>query len=236
MMLYLLIPFLNEAIRNMSKKKLGYLVGIILCAFYIEPIFSIIFYQYDETEGFSLTAFVTLYIIGAYLAQCSDISKKRCAMLLVGSSGLIFSSKIVLQAIATHRKLNIGTGLLYHNNSIFVLLNAVALFLLFKQLEIHPFLKKITNWCTPSVFAVYLVHEKPIVRQLLWNHRILVYLENCGFILYMVTIVGISIGIFGMAIFIDKFFVNKILEKMYELPVMDKIRKKCDQYGRSIGE
>lgn len=198
----------------MSKNKLGCLVVIIIGVFYIEPTLSAVFYQYDETEGFSITAFVTLYIIGAFLAQCEDISKKRCAILLVGSSALIFFSKIVLQTIVAHSGLDVGTGLLYHNNSIFVLVNAVALFLLFKQMDICPLFKRIINWCTPSVFAVYLVHEKPILRNLLWNQRILIYLENCNFVSYMVTIVCISVGIFGAAVFIDNFFVNKILERI----------------------
>ena len=220
----------------MSKEKLGCLVVVIVCVFYIEPIFSAVFYQYDETEGFSIIGFFTLYIIGAYLAQCQDINIMRCAMLLVGSSGFVFFSKIVLQAFVIYSKVDIGTGLLYHNNSVFVLVNAIALFLLFKQIDVQPLLKKITNWCTPSVFAVYLVHEKPIMRSLLWNQRILIYLENCGFVSYIVTTVGISIGIFVIAVFIDKFVVNIILGKIYKSPIMVKIRTICEQYSRYIGE
>lgn len=44
----------------------------------------------------------------------------------------------------------------------------------------------------------------------------MIYLENCNFVSYMVTIVWISVGIFGMAVFIDNFFANKILERIYE--------------------
>lgn len=83
---------------------------------------------------------------------------------------------------------------------------------------------------------MYLVHEKLILRNLLWNQRILIYLENCNFVSYMVTIVCISVGIFGAAVFIDNFFVNKILERIYGLPIMDKIREKCNQYSRYNGE
>lgn len=235
LLLYLLIPFLNESLRNMSTRKMSLLIVIIVCFFYIEPLFSVVFYQYDQSEGFSIIAFVTLYVIGAYLRQKKCIPRKYCIIILLGSSSAILMSKLVLQAITEYKNLHFGTGLLYHNNSVFVLINAIALFYLFNGINISKLtFQKAIQWCTPSVFSVYLLHENPLVRKLIWNSQLLLYLEHCGFGWYIVTVLVIPIIIFLTSLVIDKLLMKNILDIIYHLSIMQKIQRACERYNSVV--
>ena len=235
LLLYLLIPFLNESLRNMSTRKMSLLIVIIVCFFYIEPLFSVVFYQYDQSEGFSIIAFVTLYVIGAYLRQKKCIPRKYCIIILLGSSSAILMSKVVLQAITEYKNLHFGTGLLYHNNSVFVLINAIALFYLFNGINISKLtFQKAIQWCTPSVFSVYLLHENPLVRKLIWNSQLLLYLEHCGFGWYIVTVLVIPIIIFLTSLVIDKLLMKNILDIIYHLSIMQKIQRACERYNSVV--
>ena len=233
-LLYLLIPYLNAGLTKMPKKMHGALVIIILCFFYIEPLLSVVFYEYDVTEGFSLVAFVTLYVIGAYLAKCRDIQWRHCVCMLIGSSLLMVSSKIVLEMIVNRYGLNFGTALLYHNNSIFVLINAIALFELFKQVNIKQGVKKAVAWISPSVFSVYLLHEKPAIRKIIWGEQLVVLLRKIDFVGYCLIVVGIGIGIFTIGIMIDKFFTWTLFGVMERTGIAGKVKEYCQRYNESI--
>ena len=235
LLLYLLIPFLNESIRNMSTQKMSFLIVIIVFFFYIEPLFSVVFYQYDQSEGFSIIAFVTLYVIGAYLRKKKGIPQKYCIIILLGSSFAIFMSKVVLQAVTEYKNLHFGTGLLYHNNSVFVLINAIALFYLFNGINISRLtFQKAIQWCTPSVFSVYLLHENPLVRKLIWNPQLLLYLEHCGFGWYIVAVLVIPIIIFMTSLAIDRLLIKNILDIIYQLSIMQKIQRRCERYNSVV--
>ena len=233
-LLYLLIPFLNAGINIMPKNMHRILVVIILVFFYVEPLLSVVFIQYDLTEGFSIIAFVTLYVIGSYLARCEDIKKKYCIVALIGSTSLMYVSKVALQFIGNRKGWSFGTGLLYHNNSVFVLINAVALFMLFKQVKIDQRLHKIVAWVSPSVFAVYLLHEKSGMRTVLWNERLVVFLKESSFPVYVITVFGIPILIFSVGILIDKFLGVVLFRKIDRSRTTEKIREWCNRYNNQI--
>ena len=233
-LLFLLIPFINVAIRKMSKKMHGVLVLIILLFFYIEPLFSAFFYKYDAEEGVSIIAFLTLYIIGAYLSRCNDISIKRCIFLLLGSSFLMLLSKITLELIVNKFALSLGTGLLYHNNSIFVLINAIALFEIFKQIRLSDRVRKIVSWISSSVFSVYLLHEKPAIRSLIWNSKLDSILVNCSFIQYCVIILGICFSIFIIGIIFDKICYFLLFKRFSCNSFSEKIQRVCAHYNNLI--
>ena len=233
-LLYLLIPFLNTLIYNMSKVMHGVLVIIILLFFYIEPMLSAVFYEYDPTEGFSIIAFISLYVVGAYLSKCEDLSKKYCLLLLSGSSILMLFSKIILELIVKSLGLSFGTGLLYHNNSIFVLVNAVALFELFKQININTEMQKIVKWITPSVFAVYLIHEKPMIRKLIWSQQLAKILQGSDLLFYCIIILAIGCGVFAIGIVIDKILIKVIFRRVVNSKAALKLKGYCESYNELI--
>ena len=233
-LLYLLSPFLNIGLRKMSKRMHGALALIILVFFYVEPLLSAVFYEFDPTEGFSITGFVTLYIIGAYLARCPDIQRRYCVLALAVSSMLMTASKIGFQLIADRYGPGLGTGLLYHNNSVFVLINAAALFALFKQLDLKPVTEKAVAWISPAVFAVYLLHEKPAIREVLWNKALAERLCRVGLPAYILIVLGIGFGVLAAGVLLDKLAAAAVFSPAGGSRTAQAVKRLCNSYNRLI--
>lgn len=234
--LFLLIPFINSMIASMSRKKHAILVAVLVLFLFIEPVFSAVFYEYDMSEGFSIVGFVAIYLIGAFLARCKDVSPRCCILVLLGSSGVMLLSKIVLVKIVEQRGLEFGTGLMYHNNNVLVLLNAVALFELFKQINLRPAIRRIVVWINPSVLSVYLIHENPSIRELLWNKELTAYLCDSSFALYCISLVLIGVVVFTICILVDKIISWLIFRSVDNCKTMRKLRDRVNRYNALLNE
>lgn len=103
-------------------------------------------------------------------------------------------------------------------NSVFVLLGAISLFMFFMNLKING--KNITSiikWIVPKSFAVYLIHEQPVFRDVLWQKIIMIerYSENA--ISLLLTFLISTVIIFIVCILIDTVrstLTNKIENKL----------------------
>lgn len=209
-LLYFLAPFINAGLNSLTKKQFNCLMLLNVIVFYCLPIFAMFFIPFDLTEGMGIIGFVTLYITGAYLAKSNfNISLKWCFIWLIINNAVILISKILLTLITQKYNIEAGTALFYHNNTIFEIFNAVLLFLIFKQIKITN-LSKIIMFFSSSVFAVYLIHEQPLMRNLLWQTGLKQVLLDCSMLSYIGLIVSIPIGIFLSSVLIDK-FLNLIL-------------------------
>ena len=239
-LLYLLIPFINAAINNMSKKMHQVLVCIILAFFYLEPLLSVIFYQYDPTKGYGIIIFVTLYIIGAFMARCDSeivVKKRYYVLILFASMGIMCLSKIFLQFIIDKFALTLGTALLYHHDTVFVLINAIVLFKLFKQIEINnPKIQKLIKWVGPSVFSVYLLHEKPAVRKLIWNDHLSRFLKQSDFWLYLVSVLLLGSMVFVVCVIIDKILDWLLFKRLANSFVASLLKEKCIRYNEVVSQ
>lgn len=165
-------PFLSELIKSISKENHKVLVGIIIVAFYILPVFSIIFPEFDAYEGYSIVGFISLFIIGAYIKRSKFGTKKTVLFMFVMiNSVIMLLSKIVLEIAANRLSLNFGTGLFYHINTIFQLVQAILLFLIVSRIKVKSLgLKKVINKLSVNVFIVYLIHDNPNVRMVIWDY------------------------------------------------------------------
>ena len=196
-LLYILSPFLNAMLKNLDEKHFKWLLVILVFFFYFLPTFSIVFKEYDVTAGMSIIAFVTLYVFGAAIRRFEfKLSKWKCLIGLIINCTLVFSSKVVLTIITNYFNLDAGTGLLYHYNSIFQLINAILLFLLFLQLDIKKSLQKLIAVVSGTVFSVYLIHEHPVLRGWIWSDTMKSWLMNLPFMYYILATIVISIGVF----------------------------------------
>ena len=127
----------------------------------------------DYSNGYGILWFVTLYCIGAYIRLYGEFNKKVSYFIkYIILSILIFISKIAFLKLIEKGILELGinTGALYKYNSITVLLSSVYLFLFFKNLNIkEEILEKIILKISPLVFAVYIIHENPLIRGILYK-------------------------------------------------------------------
>lgn len=191
--LYLLAPYLNKCIENIDKRFFKRLISILLIISCVSSLLvSFGFSVIDSSNGYGILWFVTLYCIGAYIRLHGKANKEKyCFIKYVTLSILIFSSKIILLKLIEKGiiKDGINTGALYKYNSITVLLSSVYLFLFFKNLDIRwKSLEKIVLNISPLVLAIYIIHENPLIRSILYKEILytqdIYYLK--GFLILMV--------------------------------------------------
>ncbi len=204
-LLMLLMPFLNVMLSHLNDYYLKFLNVIILIIFYFLPMLSIVFMQFDPTEGMGIIGFVSLYVIGYTLKRFKfEPSKSKCALGLVINCTVVFISKILLTYLVDRFGLTAGTGLLYHYNTVFQLINAVFLLLLFKQINLKNTVSKIVGVLGSSVFGVYLIHEHPGIRSFIWSEKLFNTLVESSFFVYLGLILFIPFIVFLGCLVIDK--------------------------------
>ena len=207
------------------------LLILLLLIIYILPLLSVLFYQIDEKEGMSIIGFVSLYLIGAILSNLEiSISSKKCLLYLCLSSLVMFISKILLTKVVISNNLNLGTSLFYHYNTIFVLINAIALLMVFKNIKIGDKAKSIITIISGSTFGVYLIHEDPNIKKLLWNDYVKDFLQRCSLFTYIFSVIGIACGIFLICITTDIIISRYIIPFIIPRKIKEHIHLICNKY------
>lgn len=192
-LLMFLAPFVIRLLKSLSTDKHRILVIIISIVFYVLPLLSIVFPEYDAQEGYSIIGFISLFIVGAYLKRIEKKTSNRKLLLLLFLNSLIMIfSKACLEETVTLLSLNVGTGLFYHINTIFQLTQSVILFLLFANAHIKSkFIKSVVSGISSNVFVVYLIHDNPNLRPYIWGHIAMLF--KTGNVLWIVVVSSIVI-------------------------------------------
>lgn len=200
--LYLLSPFINILINNLNQKQYKGLVLIIILLFSLFPTFIPQYNTINYGGSYSISWFICLYIIAGYLRKYSIETKKSKKYLLT----YVFCSVINVISLFICRQFNIiliEPSFLYNYYSITVLFAAINLFLCFKNLEINNlFLNKLITFVAPTTFGIYLIHENPNFRMLLWN--IFRFTLNKNLIYTCLIIIIVPVTLFIIFCIIDK--------------------------------
>lgn len=165
--LLLLTPLLNFIPKNIDYLYYRKLVILLIVLWSIIPTVTI---QYQNMYGDTLAQFVLLYLIGGYLrlypSKILECRRKR-ELLTIISFGILFISTFMWQMIGEKSKLlENRVGFLYERNSIVVIGCAIGLFAI--AIYSKPFYSKFINTIGVCTFGVYLIHDNPIVRKVLW--------------------------------------------------------------------
>ena len=153
LIIYLMSPFLNKAIRTMSKKL--YLSCLVLFTI-LNVYFGFFWGQQNFNQyGYSAAQFVYLYIIGGYGKRfwCIDFIQRNRNKWLGGF--LISSALVGIIAVLFHSMGNSPLRAYYYNNPL-VLLSAVCFFCFFASIN---FTSSFINSLASSVLAVYLIQS-----------------------------------------------------------------------------
>lgn len=167
MVLFLMSPFINIMIRGLSRAQLGTMVVMMTLFWFLLPTLT------EQTMyGNELPQFLLFYLIGAYFRKYPDniFRKKvvRWAAILVPlvlwmglCVGFGYMERYTPEAF--------GASLRYfERNSLLTLSAAVGLFTL--AVYGKPFFSKFVNLLGGCTFGVYLIHDNPAVRELLWKN------------------------------------------------------------------
>lgn len=168
--LMLISPFINILIKNLSRNNYFCLLLCLIILWVILPTFTMQGMMWSE-----IPHFVMFYLIGAYLSKYPEniISKKNSGVLLVVVCfTLLFASTVVINTIpefiSSLSFLKSYGDYFYSRNSVLVVGIAIGLFAIAKNIK--PFKNKFINAVSSCVFGVYLIHDNPLFREVLWEN------------------------------------------------------------------
>ena len=173
LMIMILAPFINITLTKLNKKQyLGLIcvLGLFLSAwpnlssFYpFNQIFNV--YKVVETfEGKSFISLAFMYVIGGYLRRfVAENKKMRLIYLLsfVGFTMVDFTLKFISKPHFFEYNKIFGRF-----DNPFVICAGIALFLFFREVK---FKSRIVNSIAGTTFGIYMIHEFPPVRDLIWK-------------------------------------------------------------------
>ncbi|NMH70552.1 acyltransferase [Bacillus sp. RO3] len=192
MLLFLLSPYLNILINQLSKKEYGKLLVLLFmvnCVWqFFHPLGS-----FGVNGGYSIVHFIFMYFVAGYL--------RHHGQRLASLNKLYYLSVYILvgagTALVVQQAWDLPFKLLTYNSPVIVIMSA-ALFLFFSKLS---FVSGPINAVSGYVLGVYLIHEHPLIRQRLWSNvakwmdagnPVLLFGQ---FLLYGMVVFGICLGI-----------------------------------------
>lgn len=168
LLLYLFAPFLTAGIRQMEKRQLQMVLGMLLGFFSlgktIVPVKLV-----TDSYGYSFGWFLCLFVTAGYIRRygISFLEKKaHAALLYVFACLAIWGLAIASHWMAgTIDAFSYYENMPYTYNHLFCLAGAVALFYLFKNSQVKEGqAAKVIRMLAPYTFGVYLLHEHVLVR------------------------------------------------------------------------
>lgn len=207
--LFFTIPFLNKLMGTLSKKEIVVLLATGLGLLSVMPLFA--GQDIFVTKwGYCYLWFIFLYCAGSAIYKLDLVGRVRS---LYATLGLV--AGIAISAIgavgATYLPKLIGGGarvgdLAYSYTSPSLVLEAVALFVLFAKIEVKaPIWQKVITCLAPGTFIVYVVHTNVIFRDMVgWPSAFLPLSERSALSAIMGTSI-IAFLIFATISMIDVF-------------------------------
>ena len=162
--LYLLHPYLNKLLHNISKGLYQKLLLLLVICWSIIPTFTSSYFQSN-----SLLWFFTLYAIAGYIklyGANARFSAKHYFVMFLTSSILTYSTSVVIMVAGNKGMLLGSITSFYGQEKLTVLLISLSLFMCFATLRMSY--SKIINTLASATFGVYLIHDSNILRSFLW--------------------------------------------------------------------
>ncbi len=221
LMVYILSPFLNRLILNLTQIQLKRLIIITTIFWSVIPT-AVSLFKGGESEDIlynnDFIIFIVVYIIGAYLRLYpSGIfnSKKSSAVIAALSFAFIFGFMFVYDRFSNILKPETAMYFI-KQDSVFIILMSIGVFCLFKDMKIKN--STVINTVASSLLGIYLLHDNKIGQTFIWkdlldmktrlsgNYAVIYILSICS----AIFIIGFVIDIIRQ--FVEKYTVGKILE------------------------
>ncbi len=222
LILYIFVPYINKFIKSLTKKDLRNLLITMTILWMVLPTISNKDYLAND-----LIRFVYLYLIVAYIKVYPVQNEAKKGIFLFGIGfGVVLCSIIVFQIAGNFiPRIYTLSGYFQIWTKIPNLMEGIGLFLIFKNIKLKP--NKMVNTVAASTFNVYLFHDHPLMRDILWEKLLKVndYVGRSTFLIHFVFSVIIVFGV-GTAIgWIYKHTIEKLFALMYD-KVFDGLSKR----------
>ena len=201
--LFVTIPVLNHIFGSLDIKKLDAVIygGFILLSFYPSLIGHDLF---GTRSGYSYLWFMYLYIVGGWMSMCRwRVATK--SYLLTGIVVICTVGSLSLEVLSSqcHKLFGVSCGHWLMYSSPGILLEALALLMMFSRIDIKNSLQRIIMFISPSVFAVYLIHDNSLMKKMVNFHNIGTYIVTGNSCIIIAMIIGIAVIIFVLCLMID---------------------------------
>ena len=209
--LYLLIPYINKFISNISKNEYKNL--LVICFVFLILIPSIIIINRTITDIVYLFFY---YLLGGYIRLYFNDNKLKYKYLVIFL--ISYSLIVVITFILSYLSFSYNGIFNYlysytYMSSIFVFICGISLFLFFKN--IHLGKNKIINYLSSFSFGVYLFHDHFYMRKVLWNNIFsLSKFLNSNFLFFKGICIAIIVYIAGC---VFEFYRNLLFFLVYKL-------------------
>lgn len=233
--LYAFHPFLNRMIDSLSQKEMKKLCLIMLVFFSIIPT---VFMSdvFNTSRGYSALWLVVMYVFGAYIKlydPFAKVSAARCGLFYIGCVAFTWFSKLVIAktTVQLFDEIRYDDFLIAYTSPTIVM-STVALCLMFTRLRFPGKLGHCMAAISPLSFAVYLIHEEPVVRTYVMPYEKFFTFTEYNPILMILCILGTALIIYCICIVIEKLRValfNFLKVKRFADGVSSQILKMSDR-------
>ena len=164
--LFLLMPVLNAAIEKLDRKGLR---NVVLSSVFLFSVLPFLWNNdtFHTKGGYSLLWLMILYLIGAYIGKYhvfENIKKPVAFFGFLGCVAVTWCSKyIITQYFSSFMGHENNSDWLVNYTSLPVLLSALFLLFLFRDLDLPTIGKKIVAVIAPLTFSVYVIHLLPLI-------------------------------------------------------------------------
>lgn len=171
---YLFVPFLNPFVRSLDRKRFFYLLLLLLTVWSVLPSIAVLDSDLSSEWRFgNLAFFIVMYLIGAFIrlhvqgrvSYPNSINLAVClASVLINVlcvAGIDFIAHLRGVDGILDRYLNV-----YEFNFIFGVTFVVSIFLFFLNLN---FSCAAINKIAHTTVGIYIIHEHPLVREIIWK-------------------------------------------------------------------
>ena len=203
--LYVLSPYLNVLINAITKLQHLFLLITLFLLFSIIPTFAFFSKWLNWGDGNGIVWFTTLYLVAAYVRKYYNNTKYSIKVyirfyLMVGllvpiSKFLIVAStKTILTKYVEKELLINGSNIFYTYNSPLVVIASFLFFAIFLNINIKgKRISRVISFFSPLTLGVYLIHENPHLRKILWEGLQLKNFTEKWYFMFLIIIVVIGI-------------------------------------------
>ena len=204
--LYFFIPFINKMLHSLNKREHKILCVCIIIIYSILPLFCLgRMDSFTIGRGYTTAWLTSLYIFGSYIKlNPIKIGKLKCLSLYLLCIFLAWFAKYSSHVLIKYLFFkNTELDLFIDYPSIFIIGAALALLLLFSQINIkRAVLQKIIQLISSVSFSVYLIHCQPFIFSYVLVNKFS-YLANESAILLIAKVILFSFLIFVVCSFVD---------------------------------
>lgn len=230
LLLYLAMPILNLFWKSISlsiKKIILIIFLIIQCVPSTISGFFPIFNSFNYgLNGDFLTTFILAYLLGAYFKEQQSFESIRTLSISFISILITFGLFAIISTFTIKNQnatsITSFTFLNWNIDNIFCFVFSILIFSLFANIKI-PNISWI-NFLSKSAFSVYLIHDNPLIRSILWSKfNDFSIIREYSFLHYLIYTLLLTVIIYTVCTFIDnitfkptKYLTSKLIATQYK--------------------